>query len=97
VMCNVDMPYKVNILRLEHFWAQKKVQNEVVPTVTPIGQNEEWKPLKLSTKQIWQRNKESITWELVCTMGDGAGKRVMKCEMCTQHDKEGSGGERQSQ
>jgi hypothetical protein len=47
VMCNVDMPYKVNILRLEHFWAQKKVQNEVIPTGTLIGQNEEWKPLKL--------------------------------------------------
>jgi hypothetical protein len=27
-------------------------------------------------------------------LGDGAGKRVVKCEMCTATDKEGSGRER---
>jgi hypothetical protein len=30
-------------------------------------------------------------------VADGAGKRVMKCEICTEIDKEGSGWERQSQ
>jgi hypothetical protein len=30
-------------------------------------------------------------------MGDGAGQLVMKCEMCTKNDKEGSGWKRQSQ
>jgi hypothetical protein len=28
---------------------------------------------------------------------DAAGKRVMKCEMCTENDKEGSGWGRQAQ
>jgi hypothetical protein len=28
---------------------------------------------------------------------DGAGKRVMECEMCTENDKEGRGWERQWQ
>jgi hypothetical protein len=28
---------------------------------------------------------------------DGAGKRVMECEMCTENNKEGSGWERQWQ
>jgi hypothetical protein len=30
-------------------------------------------------------------------VGDGVGKKVMKCEMCTENDKEGSGWESQSQ
>jgi hypothetical protein len=42
-----------------------------------------------------QRSLESIG-ESGGEVGDGAGKRGMKCEMCTEHDKEGSGWERQS-
>jgi Fe-S-cluster-containing dehydrogenase component len=35
-----------------------------------------------------QRSQESI-WEFRGDMGDGEGRRVMKCEMCTENDREG--------
>jgi hypothetical protein len=37
-----------------------------------------------------QRSQESI-WESGGEVGDGAGKGVMECEMCTEDDKEGLG------
>jgi hypothetical protein len=69
-----------------------KVQNEASLTVPPAGQTEEWKALKhpVSRQQmgIMQSGKHMGVWG---EMGDGAGKRVMKCVMCTDNDKEGSG------
>jgi hypothetical protein len=41
-----------------------------------------------------QSGKLMGIWEEV---GDGAGKRVMEGEMCTENDKEGRGWERQWQ
>jgi hypothetical protein len=43
-----------------------------------------------------QRSQESIL-ESGGEVRDGAGKRVMECEMCTEKDKEGRGWERQWQ
>jgi hypothetical protein len=86
---------------LTFFWHHGKVQNEAIPTVPLDGQTEEWKALKLGVEAAngpkWaQRNQGSI-WELGGGVGDGAGKRVMKCEMCTENDKVGRGWERQLQ
>jgi hypothetical protein len=72
----------------------------VIPTVLPEGQTEEWKAFKLSVKAAnvpkWAQGVQDSIWELRGTMGDAAGKRVMKCEMCTEND-EGSGWGRQAQ
>jgi hypothetical protein len=79
-----------------------KVQNEAILAVPPQGQIEEWKPLKLGIKV------ENVDNSLKCLgirqqgkrtgirgySGNGPGKRAMKCD---RSDKEGSGGERQSQ
>jgi hypothetical protein len=83
------------------FWALWKVQNEAIPTVPPGGQTQEWKALKLSVKAAnvpqWPQSSQENIWLLGDAMGDGAEKQAMKCEMCTESDKEGSGLERQSQ
>jgi hypothetical protein len=53
--------------------------------------------LKAGNVPTWaQRSQESI-WESGREVRDGAGKRVMECEMCTENDKEGRGWERQWQ
>jgi hypothetical protein len=44
-----------------------------------------------------QLHSQGSKWQLGGTMGDEVGKRVIKCEMCTDNDKEGSGWESQSQ
>jgi hypothetical protein len=89
------------VVRLECSWALWKEQNEAFPTVPPAWQTDKWKVLKPRVKAEnvpkWaQRSQESICesgWEV----RDGAGKRVMECEMCTENDKEGRGWERQWQ
>jgi hypothetical protein len=48
-------------------------------------------------KWAQRERSQEIMWESGGKVGDEAGKRVMKCEMCTENDKEGSGWERQSQ
>jgi hypothetical protein len=45
----------------------------------------------------WAQSSQENIWLLGDAMGDGSGKQAMKCEMCTESDKEGSGSERQSQ
>jgi hypothetical protein len=88
------------VVRLECSWALWKEQNEAFPTVPPAGQTDMWKALKSRVKaeivpQWAQRSQESIResgWEV----RDGAGKRAMECEMCTEND-EGRGWERQWQ
>jgi hypothetical protein len=45
----------------------------------------------------WARDSQESIWESGGEVGDGAGKQVMECEMCTEHDKEGRGWERQWQ
>jgi hypothetical protein len=92
---------KVKVVRLEHFWALGKEQNEAFPTVSPAGQTDKWKALKPRVKAVnvpkWaQRNQESIQ-ESGGEVRNGAGKRVMECETCTKNDKEGRGWERQWQ
>jgi hypothetical protein len=79
-------------------WALWKVQNEAIPKIPLEGHKEEWKALKPRVKAAnepkWaQRSLESI-WEYGGGMGVGAGKRVIKWEMCTENDR---GVERQSQ
>jgi hypothetical protein len=91
---------KTNV-RMECFCALWKVQNEATPTVPPEGQTEEWMALKPSVKAAsvhkWALSSQESIWESGGgEVGDGAGKQVMKCEMCTEND-EGSGCERQSQ
>jgi hypothetical protein len=93
------MHKKVRILRLECFRAVRKGQNEAISKVLPKGHAEEWKALDLIFKaanvpKCAQRSQESMLG-LGGTKGDGAGKRVMKCEMCTENDREGNGWERQ--
>jgi hypothetical protein len=66
-----------------------------LPTVPPAGQTAEWKVLKPHGKAVnvpkWaQRSQESIL-ESGGEVRDGAGKRVMECEMCTENDMEGLG------
>jgi hypothetical protein len=89
------------VIRLECSWALWKEQNEVFPTVPPAGQTDKGKALKPLVKAVnvpkWaQRSQESI-WETGGEVRDGAGKRVMECEMCTGNDKGGRGWERQWQ
>jgi hypothetical protein len=43
------------------------------------------------------RNKRESMREIGGTMRDGAGKQVMKWEMCTENDKEGNGVGRQEE
>jgi hypothetical protein len=62
-----------------------------IPTVLPERQTDKWKALKYRVKAAnvptWaQRTQESI-WESWGEVGDWAGKRVMECEMSTEHDK----------
>jgi hypothetical protein len=82
-------------VRLECFWTLWKVQNEAIPTVPSEGQTDKWKALKPRAKAanvpIWaQRIQESIQ-KSGGEVEDGAGKRVMEYEMCTENDKEGRG------
>jgi hypothetical protein len=95
------MQKKVENVGLECFWALWKVENEAIPTIPQEGQTETWKALKPRVKAAnvpkWaQRSQESI-WESGGKVGDGARKRVMQCEVCTEIDKEGRGWERQWQ
>jgi hypothetical protein len=83
------------------FGALWKVQNEAFPTVPPAGQTDKWKALKLRVKAVnapkWAQHSQASKWESGGEVRDGAGKRVMGCEMCTDLDMEGRGWERQWQ
>jgi hypothetical protein len=62
----------------------------------PAGQPDKCKALKPRVKAVnvpkWaQRSQESIL-ESGGEVRDGAGKREMECEMCTENDKEGRAG-----
>jgi hypothetical protein len=90
------------VVRLECTWALWKEQNEASnctrmrrSTVPPAKQTDKWKVLKPRVKAgnvpKWaQRSPESI-WKSGWEVKDGAGKRVMECETCTENDKEGRG------
>jgi hypothetical protein len=74
------------------------VQNEAIPTVTPEGQTEKGKALTPRVKAAngpakWAKRSQESIWESGGEAGDGAGKRVVECEMCTENDKEGRGWE----
>jgi hypothetical protein len=68
------------------------VQNKAIPTVSPEVQTEELKALGVKAANLpkWARTQKG-TRELEGAMGDGAGKREMKCDMCTENDEEGNG------
>jgi hypothetical protein len=76
--------------RLGCFWALWKVQSKVVPAVPPERQTDKYKALKPRVKAAKraQRSQESI-WESGGKVGDGAGMRVMECEMCTETTRRG--------
>jgi hypothetical protein len=80
------------------FW---KEWNETFPTVPPAGQTDKWKVLKARVKAEnvpkWAQPSQESMWESGWEVRDGAGKRVMECEMCTENDKQGRGWERQWQ
>jgi hypothetical protein len=85
----------------ERSWALQKEYNEAFPTVPPAGQTDKWKALKPRAKATnvpkWTQCSQESMWESGGEVRDGAGKRVMECEMCTGNDKEGRGWERQWQ
>jgi hypothetical protein len=66
-----------------------------VATVPPAGQTDKWKVLKARVKAEnvpkWAQPSQESVWESGWEVRDGAGKRVMECEMCTENDKEGRG------
>jgi hypothetical protein len=85
----------------ERSWAPYKEYNEAFPTVPPAGQTDKWKALKPGAKATnvpkWAQCSQENMWESGGEVRDGAGKRLMECEMCTGNDKEGRGRERQWQ
>jgi hypothetical protein len=76
-----------------------EVQNEAFPSVPPEGQTEKWKALKPPVKAANVPNGHNAVRKALGNrggeVGDGTRKRAMKCEMCTEYDKEGRGWERQ--
>jgi hypothetical protein len=76
---------------MECSWALWKEQNEAFPTVLPAGQTDKWKALKPRVKAVnvpkWEQRSQESIWESGWEVRDGAGKRVMKCEMCTENGK----------
>jgi hypothetical protein len=76
-------------------------EHEYIPTVPPAGQTDKWKLLKPRAKAAnvrkWAQCCQESMWEPGGEVRDGAGKRVMECEMCTENDKEGRGWVRQWQ
>jgi hypothetical protein len=97
--CDVQQYGKV--VRLGCAWALWKEQNEGFPTVPPSEKTDKWKALKPRVKAVnvpkWVQPSQENIWESGWEVRDGAGKRVMECEMCTENDKEGRGWERQWQ
>jgi hypothetical protein len=71
------------------------------PTVPPSGQTNKWKALKARVKAEnvpkWAQPSQENKWESGWEVRDGAGKRLMEYEMCTENDKEGRDWERQWQ
>jgi hypothetical protein len=53
--------------------------------------------VKAENMPKWAQPSQESIWESGWEVRDGAGKRVMECEMCTENDKEGRGWERQWQ
>jgi hypothetical protein len=97
--CSVKQ--QVNVVRLERSWALWKEQNEAFPTVPPAGQTDKWKALKPCVKVVnvpkWAQRSQESKWKSGGEIRNGAGKRVMECEMCTENDKQGRGWERKWQ
>jgi hypothetical protein len=93
--------YTEQDVRLERFWALWKEQNEAFPTVPPAGQTDKWKARKPRVKAVnvpkWAQHSQESMRESGGEERDGAGKRVMECEMCTENDKKWRGWERQWQ
>jgi hypothetical protein len=96
-----DMQQYGKVVRLECSWARLKEQNEAFPTVPPSGQTDKWKALKPCVKAEnvpkWAQCSQESIWESGWEVRDGAGKRLIECEMCTENDKEGRGWKRQWQ
>jgi hypothetical protein len=67
--------------------------------VPPEGQMDKWKVIKPRVKAAnvpnWAKRSQESIWESGREVGDGTGRRVMECEMCTENGKDGIGWERQ--
>jgi hypothetical protein len=86
---------------IEYSWGTELILLPVLSMSLYTEQTDKWKALKPRVKAVnvpkWaQRSQESI-WEYGGEVRDGAGKRVMECEMCTEKNKEGRGWKRQWQ
>jgi hypothetical protein len=92
-----DIQLKVTkSVRLECFWALWKEQNKSHQRYLQKGKRRsERHSNPVSRQQMCQNghntSQESI-WESGGEVGDGVGKRVMKCEMCTEMTKRGGAG-----
>jgi hypothetical protein len=78
--------------KMSDWGAFGKVQKKAIPTVSPERQTDKCKALKPRVKaanvpKCSQGSQVSI-WESGGKVGDGAGQRVMECEMRTENDKE---------
>jgi hypothetical protein len=86
------------VVRLECSWALWNEWKETFSSVPPAGQMDKWKVLKARVKAengpTWAQPSQESVWESGWEVRDGAGKRVMECEMYTENDKEGRGWER---
>jgi hypothetical protein len=51
--------------------------------------------VKAANVPNWAKRSQESIWESGREVGDGTGRRVMECEMCTENGKEGIGWERQ--
>jgi hypothetical protein len=64
------------------------VQNKEIPTVPPEGQTDKCKALKPRVKAAnvpkWAQHSQESMWESGGKVGDGAGKGVMECKICTE-------------
>jgi hypothetical protein len=73
---NEHMQQKVNVFRLECFWALWKEQNEVFPTVPPAGQTNKWKGIKPRVKAVnvpkWAQSNQERYGNLGGGVRDGA-------------------------
>jgi hypothetical protein len=59
--------------------------------VLPEGQTDKWKALKPHVKAAnmpkWAQCSQESIWESGGEVGDGAGRQVIKYEVCTENDK----------
>jgi hypothetical protein len=60
----------------------------------PVPRQQMCQSFNWALKFPWAQRRQGSIWESAGEVRDGAGKRVMECELCTENDREGipSGG-----